>query len=162
LFVRVSRFLDEEALSTCNESILLADEDGNGELDSSDFTTLVEVLTGGAISAGTIAELPLRLRTVYYLTACMCVLQPGAANDCCVGVNSAISVDALAGESPSMVNRVFCGEVVRGIAYVKEDLNLTPSPSTFPMTPTSAPSDPSMVLPTVSPSPGELICTSLL
>ena len=73
-WVRVSRFLQQESLDTCNEGILLADEDGDGALDSSEFTTLIETLSEGAISVDDIAELPLRLRTVYFLTACLCAL----------------------------------------------------------------------------------------
>lgn len=162
--VRVSRFLDQEVLDACNESILLSDEDGDGSLDSSEFATLVMTLSDGAISADEIAGLPLRLRTVYYLTACLCAIQPGAESDCCVGDNSQIPIDEVSSENSTVANRIFCGEVARGIADVKEDLGVTPSP-TIPtsspapansVSPSIAPTNvPSQVLPSVAPSQSE-------
>lgn len=138
LLLQVSRFLDDEILDTCNESIILSDEDADGALDSSEFSAMVDILTDGAISFENIADLPLRLRTVYHMTACMCAIQPGASSDCCVGDNSKIPVEELDSDSPTMANRVFCGEVARGIVDVKEDM--------------SAPTNAPMVLPTTAPS----------
>ena len=159
--VRVVRFLDEVTSTTCNESILMADEDGNGELNSSDFTQLIAILTDGVIDVDDIADLPLRLRTVYYLTACMCVFEPGASSICCVGDASSIPIEEGGSEASSMANRVFCSELARGIDDVKDDFT---SPTSIPVNPSSAPTEqlmaslsPSTVsppqVPTVSSSP---------
>lgn len=149
--VRVSRFLDQEVLDTCNEGVLLSDEDADGALDSSEFTTLIEILTDGAISVDEISELPLRLRAVYYMTACLCAIESGADSNCCVGDNANVPIDDLDIENPTTANRIFCGEVARGIEDVQEDFAPTAAP-----VPSSAPSvDPSMLLPTVSPSSGK-------
>lgn len=159
---KVSRFLQDEALATCNESILLADEDGDGALDSSEFTTLIETLTEGAISVDEIAELPLRLRSVYYLTACLCALEPGAESDCCVGDNAGIPIEEVDSENPTVPNRAFCKEVAKGVADAAEDLDLTPAPVTespsMMASPSTSPSPTMMasqVLPTVSPPQSE-------
>jgi len=154
--VRVSRFLEQEVLDTCNESILLADEDGDGTLDSSEFIALVETLTEGAISVADIAELPLRLRTVYYLTACLCALQPGAESDCCVGDNAEIPIEEVDSENPTAANRVFCREVAKAIEDVKEGHDLTPAPASAIPTiasPSTSASPTMMSSPSTSASP---------
>jgi hypothetical protein len=152
--VRVSRLLEQEVLDTCNESILLADEDGDGTLDSSEFVALVETLTEGAISVADIAELPLRLRTVYYLTACLCALQPGAESDCCVGENAEIPIEEVDSENPTATNRVFCREVAKAIEDVKEGHDLTPASASPTIASPSTSASPTMMSsPSTSASP---------
>ena len=169
---------DGENIQICYDALNLADADGDGAVRADEYVDVVKNLGTSQDFLEDVTsffELPLILRSNFYLLACLCLQEPGSTPTCCSGNNAKLSVDGTAGDptpdeesylsrvcflTETSVNRIVSSTGPSVAPTTAPDITNppstsapTPSPSKGPSaSPTSAPSSTPSAIPTPAPT----------
>lgn len=168
----VSQFADAEALAICRSDLLEIDENDDMRLDHEEYAAFLQLQTGNQMT-GDFKDLPLRLSSIFFLSACWCDIVDPRDNECCLNGNDHIPLDTTQSPLIQPYLNFFCTNVQEGLqeeglshamtsqpsAMPTEMQTTRPSdspsfvPSDFPSTvPSYAPSDFPSTLPTLEPT----------
>ena len=158
--ISVGNFVDSEACYSAIE-YSVSDKDGDQRMDQEAYVDFVEAYGPDDFLEDytTFEELPLILKSNFYVLACLCENKTDAEDQCCVGSKAGIETDgAISGETPTDAEQSYlflvCSQTSTSIDRVIQSMTptgvpiVTPEPSALP---SPAPIDDESLPPTRTP-----------
>ena len=115
--------LHQESFSMCTTNLFACDKDEDGKVNADEWTTFVNLQSGGSVGSTIFKELPLPYISLFTSTACLCMEVEGNDSSCCMDNQAHIDLSIFNVDDVNPYFTNICGKVEQIIQYQEPNLH---------------------------------------